>query len=166
MDMIRKWCCQYGFQLPIQQAQICWNMYCYSPYSIYRPIWTRVFEEWWIGKVCYMDMNNAKNRVIPSRVVFRTVYWEHGLTHGSLGKDGSVLESPNLVKNEMKSFLMMPMGFYYISVVLRNYAHGNVRFCIMGVHWSVKDGHLKHFCRNWRILKTLNAYFTISALRH
>ena len=40
------------------------------------------------------------------------------------------------------------------------------QICNMGVHWSVKDGHLKHFCRNWCILNTLNAYFTISAPRH
>ena len=57
---------------------------------------------------------------------------------------------------------MMPMGFYYVGVVLQNYVHENVRFCIMGVHWSVKVGHLKHFCQNWSILKILNAYFTIT----
>ena len=148
----------------------------------------------------------------------------------------------------MNSLLMMPMGFCYTGVVLKNYVHANVRFCIIGVQWSVKDGHLntlrprqngchfaddifkriflneniwipikislkfvpngsiknipaliqimawcrpcdkplsepmmvnlpthicvtrpqwvKHLCRNWCILKTLNAYFTISAPRH
>ena len=41
----------------------------------------------------------------------------------------------------------------------------NAIFCIMGVHWSIKDGHQKHFRHNWCILNTLNAYFTIGAPR-
>ena len=60
-------------------------------------------------------------------------------------KDGPVKERPNLVKNEMNSLLMMPTWFYYTGVVLQNYVHVNVRLCILGVHWSVKDGNLKHF---------------------
>ena len=58
------------------------------------------------------------------------------------------------MKNEMNSFLMMPMGFYYIGVVLRNYVHENVSFCIMGGTEAWKMGILSIFAEIdafWRL---------------
>ena len=51
-------------------------------------------------------------------------------------------------KKLMNSLLMIPMRFYYTAVVLLSFVHTRVIFCIMGVHWSVRDGHLEHFCQN------------------